>query len=1452
MEIGLTIDASPASSGDVIVTASPSATIAEVLAAALGPDAARPIASVWVSRLGISVSVSETIARSQLRNGDRLQLDQGVAHDAVPPSAAKLRVRVDAGPDAGKRVSLSDGVFYVGRDPAQVQIALADTSVSSVHCELRVHGDSVVVSDMGSRNGTILEGVPLAGPTAVQPGQLLEIGTSLLTVSRHTPTPSATNWRDGRVELAPRPRTPVQLEAASARLPAVPRAPTKRRIPLASAIVPVVLGIAMFAFFKQPYMLLMIAGGPIMVIWSTLEDRSGQRKQQAVETERFITALTQLEEHAATAHAGEVAARRLAAPAGAEMVELAAELSTDLWGRRPSHGDFLNLRLGMATQPSYLRVEVDAAPDSDPDLLRRAEAVSARNLTCWQVPVELPLAEVGVAGICGAAPVTDAVVRSLLVQAAAQHSPRDLAIVVLVAPDQVDKWSWTKWLPHTEVLAERDWDRTVAGSREQVMSLFETVRGVVSARQLGDAPGAERRVLVVVGDGLPLGRAALSDLLSAGPEVGVLAVCVAQADHQLPAECRVEARIGEQYQSDMASGRTNVLAGDLAVRDVATGARIDNALADRLSAADAAGTARILAGLRDVTDAGRAGTIPAAVDLVDLVGMPVVDAGAVAARWSGAQPGLGATVGVTEGGPLEIDIRRDGPHGLVAGTTGAGKSELLQTFVASLAVTHPPWRVNFVLVDYKGGAAFKTCTALPHTVGFVTDLDQHLTRRALVSLNAELRRREHLLAHYGAKDVVTMERMHPREAPPNLLIVVDEFATLVKDVPEFVRGVVDVAQRGRSLGVHLVLATQRPGGVVDENVRANTNLRIALRVNDPTESNDVVGIAAAARLAQGLAGRGYVRLGAADIREFQTAYVGGTHSGDDPAVRARRFGTGARVAAATTEADEDAEKARTDLDDLVAAACDAYAGTGLDPMPQPWLPQLPDSLPLDHLPAADHGGFAPVVGLVDLPQAQRQDVWALDFDALGNVLVFGSGGSGKTTFLRTVAAALSRRFPPTALNLYALDFASRGLGALTALPHCGGVVFGDELERSERLFVMLENIIAERRVTLGSTGSASLSEYRDRGGDLPYVVVMVDGFSALTAAYEKIDYGDTIERFARIVSDGRAVGVHFLISVERRGAVPGALFSVVPGRVVLRLADADDYFALGLRGLESSALPPGRAFTESAAEVQVAHLGGDPSGEEQVRALGELGAGLRHHHGDAAVPQVRLLPARVGFEEMPAAPGPGIVWLGLSGTSMAPMAVDVGQHPVILVAGPSGSGKTAALATITRGLMAASPGAEAYLFAPRRSTLADQAAWTEVARGLDACDDLAGRLVDVVEKRRLESESSAELPEPLLVVVDDGDEIGDACASALEQVLRRGRDVGVVLVLAGIPHVLLRAYGGLFNEVKRASCAVLLQPGEVSFDLIQARAPRRIPTGLPPGRAHVIVRGQSDVVQVAI
>ena len=317
-------------------------------------------------------------------------------------------------------------------------------------------------------------------------------------------------------------------------------------------------------------------------------------------------------------------------------------------------------------------------------------------------------------------------------------------------------------------------------------------------------------------------------LLKEGPPLGIYSLCLDSDERLLPEEATA---VVVETVSGLALRQQRITV----VEDV-TPDLVEQPWLQRVS--------RALAPVRDISGGDDDAILPSACRLTEVMQLEPVGAQTIMARWAVQPRSTEAVIGVSLDGPFAIDMRRDGPHGLVAGTTGAGKSELLQSLVASLAVANRPDGMTFVLVDYKGGAAFKDCENLPHTVGMVTDLDTHLVERALVSLGAELTRREHLLADAGAKDIedyVDLRENRPHlDAMPRLLIVIDEFASLARELPDFVTGLVNVAQRGRSLGIHLILATQRPGGVVSPEIRANTNLRIALRVTDSSESTDVI------------------------------------------------------------------------------------------------------------------------------------------------------------------------------------------------------------------------------------------------------------------------------------------------------------------------------------------------------------------------------------------------------------------------------------------------------------------------------------------------------------------------------------------------------------------------------------------------------------------------------------
>ena len=708
-------------------------------------------------------------------------------------------------------------------------------------------------------------------------------------------------------------------------------------------------------------------------------------------------------------------------------------------------------------------------------------------------------------------------------------------------------------------------------------------------------------VLVLIDRRVPGDRARLVELSRVGPGAGVYCVWLAQRAEHLPAACTA--------YLDVRGDRT------VSVGDSMTGTSTAGIAGDAVDAAAAIGFSRATAPL---IDAGAViadeSDLPRSVSWLDLNDPRIADdPAAVVERWQESRsivtgpaapppgprrPGtLRALVGAAADGPHTLDLRSHGPHALVGGTTGAGKSELLQTWILAMAAAYSPQRVTFLLVDYKGGSAFRECVNLPHTVGLVTDLSPHLVRRALVSLGAELTYREHLFAEKRVKDLQELEKTGDPATPPSLVIVVDEFAALVRDVPEFVDGMVNVAQRGRSLGLHLVLATQRPSGVIKDNLRANTNLRLALRMADEGDSADVLGSSEAAYFDPALPGRAVSKTGPGRLVPFQAGYVGGWTSASqrepDVAIEELVIGEGRTWPAAERAASGVVEHGPTDIMRITATIRRASELAGLPVPRRPWLDELARVYDLARLPTRRRDDEL-VFGVVDEPGQQRQSVVAFYPDTDGNLAIFGTGGAGKSTALRSlaVAAAVTVRGGPC--QVFCLDFSSRGLDMLADLPHVGAVIHADEGDRVRRLLRTLMAMLDDRARRYSQVRAGSITEYRGLAGepDEPRVLVFLDGFAAFRQQFEMADGGKWFDAFNTLAAEGRPLGIHVILAADRPAALPPRLASRIQRRLTMRLADDAEYvLAGGEPGVITPESPSGRALL-GRAEVQVAVFGG--------------------------------------------------------------------------------------------------------------------------------------------------------------------------------------------------------------------------------------------------------------------
>ena len=1346
-----------------------------------------------------------------------------------------LELHVVGGPGAGAVHRLLPGEHTLGRS-AQAMVRLDDPTVSRLHTVLHLSADGVVVRDLSSTNGTAVEGAVVGtDPVTLAPGDLLAVGDVTLTVATAAHCGAAiTADGAGHLEVNRPPRLLLSEERVEIAFPTPPTEPPRQRFPLVALFVPLALGPILFFALGNPLLLLFMLMSPLMLVGSYLNDRLVRRGTIRRDRRAYDDELARARVGLDAALHAEQRRRREQSPDLAEMVLTATAPRARLWERRRDDHDFLDLRIGTAHSPARVAVTCPSA---------NADIGTPPVVEC--VPVTLALATLGVIGLAGPRGPLEALGRSVLGQLACWHSPHDLDVVVLCSGSGNSSWEWATWLPHTD-------QREHAVQRASINADPTRVQGCVTALvSLLDARAAQRRGdrlrwsgrrTVVVLDGACALRtvSGVARLLDHGPTLGIHAVCLEGDSVALPGECAATVELGEAT-----GGRARVT-----VRDAADSVDV---VPDLPTQAWAYRLGRALAPLRDATPSARADALPEHARLLDVLPVDGTDPGTIARGWEACPRSTRALVGAgANGSAVALDLARDGPHALVAGTTGAGKSELLQTLVAALAVVNRPDEMIFVLVDYKGGSAFKECARLPHTVGMVTDLDGHLTERALVSLSAELRRRKTLLAGAGCKDLedYVQQGHHRRAQLPRLVLVIDEFATLAEELPDFVGGLVSIAQLGRSLGVHLVLATQRPAGAVSPDIKANTNLRIALRVTDPGESTDVIDAKDAALIDRANPGRAVARVGAGSLLRFQAARVGG---------HARTVGADRVTVTVLTPgrcngeepADSPAQgEGRTDLARIVDACAAAARRLDVPRVPSPWLPPMSDVLILDDLPDASDR-LVPL-GLLDLPARQSRAPWGLDLDRGGHLLVAGGSRSGRTTVLRTLAGSVATRYGADDVHLFGLDGANGGLLTMARLPHTGAVVARDELARADRLLTRLLAEVVRRQELFGRCAVTSVAEQRvliATGPPLPYLLVLVDSWEGLAQGFEALDHGRPVETMLRLVREGASVGLRMVITGDR--TVLGArVGSLIADRIALRLADRGDYALAGIPArLVPAHLPPGRGLLpDTVTEAQVALLGPDPSGQAQVAALAAIAQ--RAQSQAECVPRERramrvaTLPNSVTASALvPAAErvATGVLWamLGVGGDDGECLGVDLASDgPAFVVAGPAGSGRSTTLLTLGQSLLGR--GCSLIVVTPRRSPVTALLGEPGVHGAFGAGDGPALR------------EALAARAGPLVVLVDDAESLhASGTDDEILAWLRSGREPSPALLIAGCCAELAGQFRGSATEARKNRLGVVLSPsGGIDSDLLGTRVPRGDTSR--PGRGVLVRRGTLTHVQVAL
>ncbi|MFD3647625.1 type VII secretion protein EccCa [Streptomyces cyaneofuscatus] len=1150
-----------------------------------------------------------------------------------------------------------------------------------------------------------------------------------------------------------------------------------------------------------------------------------------------------------------------------------------LWERRRVDDDFLRVRVGTGEMPVRdLRIaEPGSSVLTPPDLfmLNEASALVKRFRNGTELPLTVPLDRIGNVSVIGPREDCLRVARALLVQTAALHAPDDVAIALAAPGDRMADWEWAKWLPH--LLDTEQFDGPVAARRIAPSA-------PQLARQLGPELRRRASYAAEVRRGLA-GRDALSlnsRLLVVTDGHGEDAVDLPRPDDAVGlSEMGVtvlhllEQRVQEPGQ---VSVRITVDGTDVAIEDLRAPEPLEaHGAVDEAGIPFAEGLARMFAPLRLSAESLADAPLSGPVEFAAMLGIDDVARLDLDRLWAprGERAFLRVPIGISDSHePVLLDLKESselgmGPHGLCVGATGSGKSELLRTLVLALVATHPPEDLALVLVDYKGGATFAPFAELPHVAGVITNLENQagLVERVHSSLAGEVKRRQQALKDAGnVADIGDYAALRAEKRPdldplPHLFVVIDEFGELLTAKPDFIDLFLSIGRIGRSIGVHLLLSSQRIEGGKLKGLDTYLSYRLGLRTFSADESRTVLDTTDAFHLPP-LPGFGYLKVDTSHYARFKAGYVSGGYRG--PVRRADEEETGPlalpyeafNTLAGPDEVPQTAEPASrrretgpTELGVMV----DQLTGIA-PPVRSIWLPPLPTATALDTVAGPlDIGprgmrlaGAGPSsrplhvpVGLLDDPAKQWQGQWFLDLTvAGGHAAVIGGPQSGKTTLLRSLVLSLALTHTPREVGVYGLDLVGGGLQALSGLPHVGGIAGRADRERAARTVEEVRTMLALREDLFREHGIDSVEQLRTlhAAGRLPElasaeILLVIDGFGALRDDFDELD-----DAIADILKRGGGYGIHVVAAMLRWNDVRIATQSNFGTRVELRLNDPSESSIDRKLAETLSPDEPGRVLTDGKLFAQVALPRTDG-----VADTADLGAVLERTarsvratwSGEVAQP-VRVLPHILEPHSLPGpAAEPTRVPIGLDQSALAPVLLDLFQHDQhLLVLGDSECGKTNLLRTVAHGLIDRY-GEDELVFAvmdPRRSL---RGAVPEEFNGGYAynpklCMGLSMGIATELEKRLPDENARLEDLEPgnwgkgprIVVLVDDYDVLTTAGQSPLAAFLPyipSAVDIGLHFVLTRrVAGASRGMYEPLVQGLRESGASALLMAGDRS------------------------------------
>lgn len=1133
-------------------------------------------------------------------------------HVVVVDENKKLAVTVyKTGPEYTNTIDISDNAtILVGRS-ATCDVTVGCKQVSGRHLKLERNGDTWKVLDLESVNGVYVEGNRIT-ERIVRSDDVICFGFCSLVLVENALSVTYAGPVSNTIQKAPErkcvdsidapypyyfkqsPRLKETLPREQFELQSPPAIGGKPNVSWLNIILAPALTVCVMiavCFFVTNVMTMLYFSVPMTIIGaivSVMRYKGEKKKYAATERLRLEKYNEYLSEQVKLVERSIKEQQRILSkenPSILQCLKMALETDRTLWSRRRRDEDFMSLRVGEGTVPAsvtikspkqILSLEVD-------QLAQQPSQISEKYGTVDNCPILIDLGQQPTCGIIGDRGACVSIGKNLVVQAATHHSYNDLRIVVICDDEEREDWSFCRWLPH--LFDDTRGMRYFADTKKQADKLLTYFDDILNQRALENqvkdrythSAHFPYYLFVCASAEMVGNHPIMKHLTSNDRTLGVGAVFLFDSLRDLPTECEyivdTSGRLFEVYKKELASEKQYF------TRDMASADQYDT-------------FARALAPLR-VDVSNRGGELPTNVSFLQGYRAKKPQMLDIAKNWSNALPEqtMEVPIGVKKDGSqftFDVHEKRSGPHGLVAGMTGSGKSEMVQSWILSMAVQFPPSAVSFVLIDFKGTGLLLPFKNLPHLAGTISDLDTNIGRN-LIALENELTRRKALLDQYQVSNIssyLKLVRQGKAEEPlPYLFIVIDEFAEFKVRFPDFMQAVNRVFAIGRTLGVHMILLTQKPANIVDDKMNANTRFRWCLKVANSSDSRDMLRHTDAAKITN--PGRAFVQVGEDEIfEEIQTYWSGAPYN----PYRDLTLQRSTKVAVVDYYGNRgcyESEKttgyrAEKNEIDVIVEHLDTFARqNNYDRAKAIWTNTLSAQISLNELLQHGFDGekwsdanneLRPAVGLLDDPRSQSQYPLYLDFANEGHVAVFGAPGSGKTTFLHTLIMSLALSYSPEQVHMYMMDFGGGSLNMFKKLPHVGGIaVGGHDDEKIKKLTELLLAEIDQRRSLLAKHGLVSVNSYFEATGEsLPYIVLLLDNFSPVLELYPELD-----NFFQVLARDGGSCGIYFVTTAGTVNALGYRINQYIKTTIALRMQDRNDYAMLVGRtnGLEPEDYP---------------------------------------------------------------------------------------------------------------------------------------------------------------------------------------------------------------------------------------------------------------------------------------